>query len=234
MIVMQAAAWFFPWPFTVLMVILLAALAAAYTLMPGGRHNAPMRDWGADEKPAPEAGKPAPEAIDGAGWAGHYQWRKPQLALPAAETLVSGGHSATWAPRFQAQPTEIIKFGGDITEAETRESREFRERWEAVSHQPVVEVTDSPPRGRHELARAHPFTRGGEPYCGKCGKAGHWRGGQSCADAVVDELITRRRDDHVTEMITGHLADAGFRGHGGDTGAMLDSIIGGIEAVPGD
>jgi len=77
----------------------------------------------------------------------------------------------------------------------------------------------------------HAFTPGGDPYCGKCGKAGHWRGGQSCADAVVDELITRRRDDHVTAAITAHLADAGFRGHGGDTGAMLDSIIGGIPAV---
>src|SRR6266498_4501205 len=85
--------------------------------------------------------------------------------------------------------------------------------------------------GRHEAPRVHAFTPGGDPYCGLCGKAGHWRGERSCADAVVDELLARRRDDHVTAAITAHLADAGFRGHGGDTSAMLDSIIGGIPAV---
>ncbi len=233
MIVMQAAAWFFPWPFTVLMAILLAALAAAYTLMPGGRHNAPMRDWGADEKPAPR--EPAPEAIEGAGWAGHYQWRKPQLALPAAETLVTAAHSATWALRFAAEPTGIIKFDGNITEEQAEAFQASIDGWlrndRGQPEPPAVTVTDDPPAGRHEAPAAHPFTSGGEPYCGKCGKAGHWRGGQSCADAVVDELITRRRDDHVTAAITAHLEEAGFRGHGGNTDAMLDSIIGGIPAV---
>ncbi len=280
MIVMQAAAWFFPWPFTIAMTVLLAALAAAYTLMPGGRHNAPLRDWGADEEPAPR--EPAPKAIEGAGWAGHYQWRRPQLALPAAETLVPADHSAAWAPRFEAQPAEIIKFDGDLTE---EQAEGFRARWEAARHGPLVvlqdcpttftphddgsgtqhactcertqghpgkhlcpdcgvawelqsesrpaavTVTDDPPAGRHEASRAHPFTPGGDPYCGKCGKAGHWRGGQSCADAVVDELITRRRDDHVTAAIAGHLSAEGFRSHSITPDEILDSIIGKIKPV---
>ncbi len=225
MIVMQAAAWFFPWPFTVLMVILLAALAAAYTLMPGGRHNAPLRDWGADEKPAPR--EPAPEATEGAGWAGHYQWRRPQLALPAAETLVPDVHSTYWEPRPDHVTTVYVN-GEPTTQAiPDWEWQVMNERDEP----PAVTVTDDPPAGRHEAPRVHAFTPGGDPYCGLCGKAGHWRGERSCADAVVDELLARRRDDHVTAAITAHLADAGFRGHGGDTSAMLDSIIGGIEAV---
>jgi len=66
----------------------------------------------------------------------------------------------------------------------------------------------------------HAFTPGGDPYCGKCGKAGHWRGGQSCADAVVDELITRRRDGHVAAAIADHLADAGFKIHESNDAAV--------------
>ncbi len=153
--------------------------------------------------------------------------RRPAIAAPVE-------HSATWGE----PPTEIVAYDGPPLTSE--ELAGIKERFlgdanwrpDVVRNGPAaVMVTDDPPAGRHEAPRVHAFTPGGDPYCGKCGKAGHWRGGQSCADAVVDELITRRRDDHVTAAITAHLADAGFRGHGGDTGAMLDSIIGGIPAV---
>src|SRR6266496_3740780 len=153
--------------------------------------------------------------------------RRPAIAAPVK-------HSATWGE----PPAEIVAYDGPPLTGE--ELAGIKERFlgdanwrpDVVRNGPAaVMVTDDPPAGRHEAPRVHAFTPGGDPYCGKCGKAGHWRGGQSCADAVVDELITRRRDDHVTAAITAHLADAGFRGHGGDTGAMLDSIIGGIPAV---
>ncbi|SRR6266496_890687 len=144
--------------------------------------------------------------------------RRPAIAPPVK-------HSASWGE----PPTETIKFDGHLTE---EQAEDFRARWEAARHEPpvvprdcpqrpaAVEVADDPPAGRHEAPRVHAFTPGGDPYCGKCGKAGHWRGGQSCADAVVDELITRRRDGHVAAAIADHLADAGFKIHESNDAAV--------------
>jgi len=206
--------WFLtPWRFAALLALAAALTLIRHAIRRGtfdpheGAHAAPRRDL---------------------GWPELEQWAGPQLALSAAETLVSDGHSATWAPRFQAQPTEVIDY--DAWNA----AAEHAARYAPHPLPPAVTVTDDPPAGRHEAPRVHPFTPGGDPYCGKCGKAGHWRGDEPCPDRRVDELITRRRDGHVTAAITAHLEDAGFRAHGGDTAAMLDSIIGGIPAVPGD
>jgi hypothetical protein len=97
---------------------------------------------------------------------------------------------------------------------------------------PQVTVTDNPPAGKHEKPRAYQFQSGERPYCGNCGTAGHWRGDPQCTgDIVVDDLIARRRDGTVALAIAGYVAEAGYRSHGGDTDAMLDSIIGGIEPV---
>jgi hypothetical protein len=80
---------------------------------------------------------------------------------------------------------------------------------------PAVVVTDDPP-GRHARPRIHAFTPGKppEPYCSRCGSYGHWTGESPCqGDAVVTELITRRRDGHVADAIASHLTGAGFKVH---------------------
>jgi hypothetical protein len=188
------------------MAILAAALVLAWKAITHGAldphegtHAAPRRDL---------------------GWPELETWRKPQLALSAAETLVTAGHSANWAPRFEPH-TEIIGYGDlgeevqPIIDAHGLSAEEIAIGAAAYlrDEPPAVVVTDNPPKGRHEAPRAYPFLSGAEPYCSRCGKAGHWRGDEPCPDKSIDELITRRRDGHVADAIAAHLTGAGFKVH---------------------
>jgi hypothetical protein len=81
----------------------------------------------------------------------------------------------------------------------------------------AVIVTGDPP-GRHERPRAYQVTA--EPYCSRCGTSGHWRSGQGCEDAVVGELLARRRDGHVAAAVAGHLEAAGLKAYGSEEEAL--------------
>jgi hypothetical protein len=94
------------------------------------------------------------------------------------------------------------------------------ERYGLGGFPPAVTVTDEP-AGKHAQPRVHAFKPGGEPYCSKCGASGHWRGDESCADAVVTELIERRRETNVRDAIAGHLEAEGFRYHDDNEDAVL-------------
>jgi hypothetical protein len=88
-------------------------------------------------------------------------------------------------------------------------------------HAPAaVTVTDDPPAGRHEAPRVHPFRPGDEPYCGKCGTAGHWRGSESCADRRIDETLIRRREDRVTAAMNADLKAAGLKVYDSEDDAL--------------
>jgi hypothetical protein len=129
------------------------------------------------------------------------------------ETLVSAGHNANWEPDYGTGTINVIRHPG-IAE---------------IHDLPIVTVTDDP-AGKHAQPRIHAFMPGMEPYCGNCGQSGHWRGDESCADAVVTELVTRHRDGKVAAAIAASLEAEGFRYHA-TTDGFLDSIIGGIEAI---
>jgi hypothetical protein len=94
--------------------------------------------------------------------------------------------------------------------------------WEPSPGPPAVVVTDDP-AGRHARPRVHAFTPGQEPepYCGQCGREGHWRGDPECGgDAMVTELITRRREDRAADAIAAHLTGAGFKVHDSNEDAV--------------
>jgi len=86
------------------------------------------------------------------------------------------------------------------------------------AREPAAVVVTGDPPGRHERPRAYQVTA--EPYCSRCGTRGHWRGGQGCEDAVVGELLARRRDGHVAAAIAGHLEAAGLKVHASEDEAL--------------
>jgi hypothetical protein len=220
-VIFAVFAWFaHPWRFAgaITAALILTTYATYAALVPSGEHAAPRRVL------APDEGDKAPKAIE----------------APKREPVYAG-HSANWQPDATSPGTAIIDYDDgfdhrlDDQFARLRDSTlESRPDLAAELNAlpPAVVVTDDP-AGRHARPRVHPFAPDRElrPYCSKCGTGDHWRGEGNCPDKSIDELITRRREDHVSAAIAGYVAEAGFRSHGGDTDAMLDSIIGGIEPV---
>jgi hypothetical protein len=135
-------------------------------------------------------------------------------ALEVAETLVSAGHSANWEPNTL----------GPVLDAKRAELAPVFTANGIPGYEPAVVTVTDDPGGRHAQPRVHAFRPGPEPYCGRCGTAGHWRGDESCADAVVDELLERRRETRARDAIAADLEAAGFRYHD-DTDDAVKSMF---------